>query len=81
MGEVLQGDVSTVRHPDGRVEILSAPPVTAITLEFLAAVDPAVVVVRGDRVALAGQIEYRVTGWDPLQRALLAERTGPWPAT
>lgn len=74
---VLQGAVEVVRHPDGRVEVLQAPPRTAITLEFLTAADPHLVkVVSGNRLRFANQVEYLVVGWDPLQHALIAERSG-----
>lgn len=74
---VVQGAVEVFRHPDGRVEVLQAPPATAVTLAFLTAADPHLVrVVSGDRIRFADQVEYRVTGWDPLQHALVAERCG-----
>lgn len=68
---VLEGAVEVHRHEDGRVEILQAPPKTRITLEFIAAADPVVVRVTGNLITLAGQVVYRVVGWD--QHALLAE--------
>jgi hypothetical protein len=74
--EVIQGDLDVVRHPDGRVEIRQAPQTTYLTLEFLTAADPAVVRVQGRQIFLAGQVEYRVTGWDVVQGVLLAERCG-----
>lgn len=80
--EVLEGAVEVRRHDDGRVEVLQAPPRTAISLEFLTAVDPHLVrVVSGSTLRFAGQVEYRVVGWDPAQHALIAVRRGPWPAT
>lgn len=72
--EILEGDLVCQRHGDGRVEIVSAPPTTRISLEFLTAADPAVVVVRGHRLTLATQVEYEVTGWDAMSHALIAKR-------
>jgi hypothetical protein len=70
---VIEGDVECRRHEDGRVEILSAPPTTRISLELLTAADPAVFKVTGRTIAIAGQVVYRVTGWDNLSSCLLAE--------
>ncbi|HET8684782.1 MAG TPA: hypothetical protein VFM54_23355 [Micromonosporaceae bacterium] len=67
-------DVLARRRADGRVEIISAPHATRVTLEFLAAADPAVVQVRGCVIHLAGQVAYWVTGWDPACACLLVER-------
>lgn len=75
-GEVLEGSVQCVRHPDGRVEVTEAPPVARMSLEFLVAADPELVKVVGPEVALAGQVTYRVTGWDDHGQCLLLERTG-----
>jgi hypothetical protein len=68
----LEGDVDVVRHEDGRVEIIDAPPVTRISLEFLCAADPVTVKVTGRRITLGGQVVYEVTGWDNFSSALLA---------
>lgn len=73
MPQVLEGTVECRRHDDGRVEVLTAPPRTRITLEFLTAADPAVVRVSGNTVTVAGQVVYRITGWDRLSSALLAD--------
>lgn len=73
MSTVLEGTVEMRRHDDGRVEILSAPPRTRISLEFLHTADRVVVRVSGNTVGLAGQVVYRVVGWDPLGSALLAD--------
>ena len=71
---VLEGLVETVRHEDGRVEVLQAPHVTRISLESLATGDPALTGhVRGNLITFGGQVVYRVTGWDNLSKALLAE--------
>lgn len=72
-GTVLEGVVDLVRHGDGRIEIRSAPPTVRFSLDFFAAADPAVVRVGGNRIALADQVVYRVTGWDGNGQALLAE--------
>lgn len=71
---VLEGEVVCRRHADGRVEILQAPPVARMSLELLAGGDPAVVKVRGREITLAGQVVYRVTGWDDTGCCLLLER-------
>jgi len=72
---VLEGDVQTVRHPDGRMEVTQAPPRTRIALALLLCADPAVVRLSGsDTIVFAGQVSYRVTGWDGFSRALLADR-------
>jgi len=76
MSEVLEGEVVCHREADGRVVVVQAPPVARMSLEFLADADPAVVKVRGDRISLAGQATYRVTGWDSHSHALLL-RKGP----
>ncbi|UVS81839.1 hypothetical protein [Actinokineospora sp. UTMC 2448] len=73
---VEQGPVEVHRHDDGRVEIVSAPPWTLISLELLAAADPVVFQVAGRRISLAGQVTYEVTGWDETQACLVARRIG-----
>lgn len=74
---ILEGAIDCVRHDDGRVEVRSAPPRITMSLEFLVAADPHLVkVVSGDRLRFAGQVEYTINGWDPLQKAVLAERVG-----
>ncbi len=75
-GEVLEGTVVSRRHADGRVEIVSAPPIACMSLEFLAEADRAVTVFRGREVTFAGQVTYRVTGWDDVQSCLVLERIG-----
>lgn len=72
--EILQGPVESRRHADGRVEILQAPRTTLMSLELVAQSDPAVFVVRGRNITLAGQVTYRVTGWDDVQSCLVLER-------
>lgn len=67
------GSVQLVRHEDGRLEVATAPPVALISLELAASADPFTFRVSGDLITLAGRVAYRVTGWDPLQRALVAE--------
>lgn len=73
MSTVVDGEVVCRRHDDGRVEIVQAPPCARITLGLLAAADPAVVQASGNAVTFAGQVVYRVVGWDPVGSALLAE--------
>jgi hypothetical protein len=67
---VLHGSVQMRRHADGRVEILQAPPTASMSLELLAGADPHLIVVRGTYITLAGQVTYRVTGWDNTQACL-----------
>lgn len=74
--DVLEGSVVARRHPDGRVEILEAPPIARMSLQLLAEADPAVVVVRGREITFAGQVTYRVTGWDDIQSCLVLQRIG-----
>ena len=70
---VPDGSVELVRHEDGRLEVVAAPPVTRISLELMADADPFTFRVSGDLITLAGRVVYRVTGWDSLERALVAE--------
>jgi len=70
---VLEGPVDFVQNEDGRVQVLSAPPLTRISLELIAEADPAVLKIRGDLITVAGQVVYRITGWDDLGKALLAK--------
>jgi hypothetical protein len=76
MAEILEGELRCQRHADGRVEILQAPPVTWLSLELLAHSDPVVMRVSGNHISIAGQVAYRVVGWDALQSALRLERDG-----
>lgn len=69
----LEGEVREVRHDNGMVEILEAPPVTRISLEYIHCADPAVVKVSGRKITLAGQVVYEVTGWDQFTSALVAK--------
>jgi hypothetical protein len=75
--EVLEGDVILKRHKDGRVEILQAPPTARMALAVLQQSDPHVVYVSGNRIRLAGQVTYRIVGWDDHASALLLERDTP----
>lgn len=70
-----EGAVKAVRHEDGRVEILDAPPLVRIGLEFLRDSDPCTVRVSGRTVTFGGQVVYEVTGWDPFSHALTAKLT------
>lgn len=76
MAEKLQGPLRIQRHDDGRVEVLEAPGTTYMSLEFLFLADKALVRVSGREVCLAGQVSYRVTGWDNTQSCLVLERIG-----
>ncbi|PXY21129.1 hypothetical protein [Prauserella muralis] len=77
MAELLQGGLEVRRHADGLVEILRAPEIAYVALEFLLAADPAVVTAHGGReLTFAGQVTYRVTGWDDLQACLILQKTG-----
>lgn len=71
----LEGDMRFLarRHDDGRVEIVDAPPTTRVSLDFLTTADPVVVRVSGNLISLAGQVTYRVVGWDAYSSALLVE--------
>jgi hypothetical protein len=78
MSEVLEGDVVLHRDDDGRVRIAQAPPTARMSLELLVQhADRHVVRLSGNRITLAGQVTYRVVGWDELQSALLLERDTP----
>ena len=77
MSEVLEGEVILRRHAHGRVEVLQAPPAASISLALLAEADRFLIRVNGNRISLAGQVAYRVVGWDPQQSALLLEREAP----
>lgn len=70
---VVEGAVKIVRHENGAVEILAAPPVTRMSLEFLQQSDQHTVRIHGSRVEIAGQVVYEVVEWDPLGRALVAK--------
>jgi hypothetical protein len=78
MPEVLEGEVQLRRHDDGRIEILQAPATARMSLELLQASDPATVRVGSNTIGIAGQVRYRVVGWDAQQSALLLEREGPF---
>jgi hypothetical protein len=75
MAEILEGELQVTRHENGRVEIVQAPQRTAISLEFLVSTERHLVRVSGSLLRFAGQVEYRVVGWDPVQHALIAERS------
>lgn len=79
MAEIVEGAVELRQHADGRIEILRAPPVTRISLELLQQSNPAVFAIRGREITMAGQVTYRVTGWDPGQSCLVADRIGGEP--
>lgn len=74
--EVLEGSLECRRHPDGRVEILRAPPIVRMTLDLVLEADPTVFVIRGREITFAGQVTYRVTGWDDHSSCLVLERIG-----
>jgi hypothetical protein len=64
------GDVVVRRHHDGSVEVLEAPQESLVSLGFLHQRDDGVTSVDGDRLTLAGQVVYQVTGWEPASAAL-----------
>lgn len=78
MAEVLEGEIRAHREDDGRVVIDQAPPVARASLEFIRESDHATVRVQGNTLTLAGQVRYRVTGWDPHGSCLLLERDDTW---
>ena len=71
---LLEGQVHMRRHSDGRVVVEQAPPTATMSLDLLAQADHFLVRVSGNRITLAGQVTYRVVGWDGLQSALVLER-------
>jgi hypothetical protein len=78
MAELLEGEILLRRERNGRVVITEAPPTARISLDLLATyADRFLVRVSGNRVDLAGQITYRVVGWDQHGSALLLEREDP----
>lgn len=74
MSEVLEGEVVLHREDNGRVVVQQAPPTARMSLEVLQQSDRHVVRVSGNRIAVAGQVVYRVVGWDAHASALLLER-------
>lgn len=78
MSELLEGEVILRREDNGRVVIEQAPPTARISLELLAQyADRFLVRVSGNRISMAGQVAYRVVGWDAHASALLLERDTP----
>jgi hypothetical protein len=75
--EILEGEVVLRREDDGRVVIETAPPRARMALEMLQHWDRFLVRVSGNTIRLAGQVAYRVVGWDAQQSALLLERQSP----
>jgi hypothetical protein len=72
-----QGPIDIRVHDDGRVEVLSAPPVALLGLQLLVAADPAQLRATGGRtVVVADQVDYEITGWDETQACLVARRIG-----
>lgn len=69
---VLEGTVQTVRHDDGRVEILHAPPTIRVSLELVQGADPVALRVSGRNLIFGGRVVYRVDGWDDFSSALTA---------
>jgi hypothetical protein len=70
---VLEGEVQFQWHDDGRIEVLTAPLVSRLPLELMASTDPLLVKVSGNRITLAGQVVYRVIGWDAYGQCLIAQ--------
>jgi len=77
MAELLEGEVVLRREDDGRVIVETAPPRARMALETLQHWDRFLVRVSGNTIRLAGQVTYRVVGWDAQQSALLLERVSP----
>ena len=73
MNSTLEGAVNCVRHETGLVEVLDAPPLIRIGLEFLRDSDPVTVRVSGKHITFGGQDVYEVTGWEPFSSALTAK--------
>lgn len=73
MSTVLEGQLVVRREATGAVVIEQAPARALISLELLAAADPAVFKVSGRRITLGGQVVYRVAGWDEIQSCLIAD--------
>jgi len=53
------------------IEVVKAPREALITLDVLRAADPRCLHVAGDLITIAGQVVYRVVGWQPTPPALL----------
>lgn len=70
------GEVEVRLHVDGRVEVLTAPPVALMAPEVLARANPHTLVVDGPDIRLAGQVTYRVAGWDDAHHCLILHKLG-----
>lgn len=73
MAQVVQGAVRLRRGLGGADTVEVAPPRARITLAELTDRQWLSVEATGNTVTFAGQVVYRVTGWDPVGSALLAE--------
>ncbi|HCT81761.1 MAG TPA: hypothetical protein DGG94_17825 [Micromonosporaceae bacterium] len=69
----LEGTVKVLRHDNGLVEILDAPPLIRIALELIQLRDPVTMKVSGKHITVAGQVVYEVTGWEPFSSTLVAK--------
>lgn len=74
MNSTTFGEVVLKQHTNGRLEVLQADSAIRISLGFIADADQRTVRVTCDAVHIAGQVTYRITGWDPTVDALIAER-------
>lgn len=63
-------------HVQPRIEVVDAPQYALISLAAVALAESPGCVVRGDRIDLGypESVTYKVTGWDPVMRALEVER-------
>ncbi|MEH0423129.1 hypothetical protein [Streptomyces sp. B21-083] len=53
----------TMRRVPGGIEVLHAPRITSISLEVIAQACEHALQVHGDRITIAGQVDYQVTAW------------------
>lgn len=58
------GEIVITRTP-GRVQVVKAPALARISLRTLSVACEHEVRVEADRITLADQVTYRVTGWEP----------------
>lgn len=69
------------RHANGQVVVLDAPNVAHLALEVVASADSELLrCTGGDVFTIAGQVSYRVSHWDQLQRCLVLHKADDPPA-
>lgn len=78
MGEILQGSIVVERglSTGNQLVVKQAPPTAYVTLEMLAHAEALEITVAGREISIAGQVTYRVSGWDDVQSCLVLERIG-----